>query len=49
VWAWRVTPGVLAEENTLVIEHPGAVSPAERGRGRDRRKLAVGLVRFTIR
>ncbi len=47
---WRFpVGGLLRRENTLIIEHPDAVSPAERGRSRDRRRLAVGLVRFRVR
>lgn len=41
--------GLFRRKNTLVMEHPDAVSPAELGRSRDGRRLAVGLVRFRVR
>ncbi len=48
-WLWQVPPGILGSENTLVFEHPEAISPAARNRGHDRRKLAVGLISFQVR
>lgn len=49
VWSFEIAAGVLRRHNTLVIEHPDAVSPAELGRSRDSRELAVGVCRLTVR
>ena len=48
-WHWKIPAGTLREKNTLVLELPDAVSPAELHRSRDTRKLAVGIASLRLR
>jgi len=48
VWRWKIPVGTLRDTNTLVLKLPDAVSPAELGRGRDTRKLALGIASMRL-
>lgn len=47
-WRWKIPAGALKQKNTLVLELPDAVSPAELDRSRDTRKLAVGIASMRL-
>lgn len=47
-WRWKIPAGTLRKTNTLILQLPDAVSPAELGRSRDTRKLAVGIASMKL-